>query len=107
MAQSYEDFSEQAWLCAYYARTSRNDRVAEELWRTAEEYQRRAAALNDGVAPDIGEPPFAQNASTAGIRSPDREKQIRDIARAIWEHEGRPEDQAERHWRMAEEAVLG
>ena len=55
--QSYTEFSEQAWLCAHYARTSRHDRVAEELWRTAQEYQRRAADLNSGVAPDIGEPP--------------------------------------------------
>jgi hypothetical protein len=59
--QSYAEFSEQAWLCAHYARTSRHDRVAEELWRTAQEYQRRAADLNSGVAPDIGEPPSTPN----------------------------------------------
>jgi hypothetical protein len=35
----------------------------------------------------------------------DREHRIRELAHAIWEQEGRPEGQAERHWRMAEEAV--
>jgi hypothetical protein len=64
---SYAEFSEQAWLCAQYARTSRHDRVAEELWRTAQEYQRRAADLNSGVAPDIGEPPNLSNTSTGGL----------------------------------------
>src|ERR1700751_3148377 len=98
--QSYAEFLEQAWLCAYYARTSQHDGVAEELWRTAQQYQRRAADLNGGIAPDMGEPP-----SGAGINFQDREGRIREVARALWEQEGRPEDQAERHWRMAEEAV--
>ena len=34
-----------------------------------------------------------------------REERIRELARAIWEQEGRPEGQSERHWRMAEKAV--
>ena len=54
--QTYAEFMEQAWLCAHYARTSRHRRVAEELWMTAQEYQRRAADLNGGIAPDIREP---------------------------------------------------
>jgi hypothetical protein len=91
--QSYADFAEQAWLCAHYARTSRHDRVAEALWKTAQEYQRRAAELNSGVAPDIGDAP------------PDREKRVREIAIAIWKKEGRPDGHAERHWRMADAAV--
>ncbi len=35
----------------------------------------------------------------------DREQRIRGRAYAIWEHEGRPEGQAARHWRMAEHAI--
>lgn len=34
-----------------------------------------------------------------------REQRVRERAYAIWEHEGRPEGQAERHWRMAEHAI--
>ncbi|PWU30335.1 MULTISPECIES: DUF2934 domain-containing protein [Pseudomonas] len=33
----------------------------------------------------------------------DREAQIRQKAHEIWEAEGRPSGQAERHWRMARE----
>ncbi len=42
-----------------------------------------------------------------GRRMPgdDREKQIRELAYAFWEQEGRPEGRAERHWRSAEIAV--
>jgi hypothetical protein len=32
----------------------------------------------------------------------DREQQIREIAYRIWEDEGRPSDQADRHWQIAE-----
>ena len=103
--QTYAEFLEQAWLCAYYARTSRHHRVAEELWMTAQEYQRRAADLNGGVAPDIGEPPFIRSISVEWMSAPDREKRTRELARAIWEQEGRPEGQAERHWQVAEKAV--
>ena len=35
----------------------------------------------------------------------DREQRIRERAHAIWEHEGRPEGQAERHWQMAKHAI--
>jgi len=31
----------------------------------------------------------------------DREQRIRNIAHRIWEEEGRPVGQEERHWRMA------
>jgi hypothetical protein len=34
-----------------------------------------------------------------------RERQIRGLAYALWEQEGHPEGQAERHWLMAEKAV--
>jgi len=35
----------------------------------------------------------------------DRDIRIREIAYLIWESEGRPLDQAERHWKMAEHWV--
>jgi Protein of unknown function (DUF2934) len=35
----------------------------------------------------------------------EREQRIRERAYIIWEHEGRPEHQAERHWRLAQEAI--
>jgi hypothetical protein len=35
----------------------------------------------------------------------DREHRIRELAQAIWEQEGRPEGQAERHWLTAEKVV--
>jgi hypothetical protein len=35
----------------------------------------------------------------------DRDNRIREIAYLIWESEGRPLDQAERHWKMAESWV--
>jgi hypothetical protein len=35
----------------------------------------------------------------------DREHRIREIAHSIWEEEGHPEGQAERHWRMAQTIV--
>jgi hypothetical protein len=58
--RTYAELSQQAWLCAHYARTSRHNLVAKELWMIAQEYQRGAADKNGGIAPDIGEPPFAQ-----------------------------------------------
>ena len=35
----------------------------------------------------------------------DREKRVREIAYFIWEQEGRPEGQADRHWQAAREIV--
>ncbi len=35
----------------------------------------------------------------------EREQRIRELAYSIWQHEGRPHGQAERHWQMAREAV--
>jgi Protein of unknown function (DUF2934) len=36
----------------------------------------------------------------------DREERIRAIAHRIWEEEGQPVGQEERHWRMAESVVI-
>lgn len=56
--------------------------------------------------------PVAASSDTAApldaprkVTLPDREQSIRERAFAIWEHEGRPDGQAERHWRMAEQAI--
>jgi len=35
----------------------------------------------------------------------DKEARLREIAYLIWEKEGRPPGQADRHWRMAQSAV--
>lgn len=35
----------------------------------------------------------------------DNETRLREIAYLIWEEEGRPPGQADRHWRMAESAI--
>jgi hypothetical protein len=35
----------------------------------------------------------------------DKDRRIRELAYRIWEDEGRPEDQAERHWEMARKIV--
>jgi hypothetical protein len=37
---------------------------------------------------------------------PDRQRRISEIAHRIWESEGCPSGQAERHWQMAEKLVL-
>jgi hypothetical protein len=36
----------------------------------------------------------------------DREERIRALAHRIWEEEGQPEGQEERHWRLAESVVI-
>jgi hypothetical protein len=36
----------------------------------------------------------------------DREERIRAIAHRIWEEEGQPKGQEERHWRLAESVVI-
>ncbi len=35
----------------------------------------------------------------------DKERRIREVAHRIWEDEGPPADQAERHWEMAQRVV--
>jgi len=36
---------------------------------------------------------------------PDNEARLKEIAYLIWEKEGRPPGQANRHWRMAQSAI--
>jgi hypothetical protein len=58
--RSYRTYSETVKLAEMSARSARcasNKRVAQELWKIAQEYQFEAAELNGGTLPDIGDPP--------------------------------------------------
>lgn len=55
--QTHAEMVELAKLCAYNARAATEPRIAEELWKMAVEYQEKAAKLDSGEKPDIGEPP--------------------------------------------------
>jgi hypothetical protein len=55
--QTYADLVELANICAQQAHFTQTREVAQELWRMALEYQRKAAALDSGKLPDIGPPP--------------------------------------------------
>jgi hypothetical protein len=52
---SYQDTVELAKICARHARASVNPEVAHELRRLAKEYQKKAADLDGGTLPDIGQ----------------------------------------------------
>jgi hypothetical protein len=53
--ETYEDLVELAKICAAQARATRDSEVAAALRRMAKDYQVRAAALDSGELPDIGE----------------------------------------------------
>jgi hypothetical protein len=53
----YEDLTELAKICAQHARIAADRSMATSLWKLAEEYQARAAKLDSGKSPDIGEAP--------------------------------------------------
>lgn len=55
MLEHYEDLVELAKICMEQSRATKAKDVAAELRRMAKEYQRRAAALDDGILPNIGE----------------------------------------------------
>jgi hypothetical protein len=44
-------------MCARNAHRASNKQVARELWKMAEEYRAKAADLDNGMLPDIGDPP--------------------------------------------------
>ena len=52
-----EQLVELARLCANQARATSAKDVAATLWRMAQEYQQKAARLDSGELPDIGEKP--------------------------------------------------
>jgi hypothetical protein len=51
----YRDLVELARICAYQARVTKDRNVAAELQRMANEYKQRAAELDNGRIPDLGE----------------------------------------------------
>jgi hypothetical protein len=57
MNMTFAELSDLAALCAHNARSTADKRVAEELWKMALEYQEKAAKLDSGKKPDIGESP--------------------------------------------------
>ena len=59
--QTFEDFAELARVCAAQARLTNSREVAHALWKMANDYQERAAQLDSGQLPDVGDPPaFAE-----------------------------------------------
>ena len=52
---TYTDLVELAKICARQAHASPNPEVARELRRLAKEYQKKAADLDGGTLPDIGQ----------------------------------------------------
>jgi hypothetical protein len=57
-AQTYDDLVKLARTCARQAREMTNPSVSTELTRMAKHYQLRAAELDGGKLPDIGEDVF-------------------------------------------------
>jgi hypothetical protein len=57
-AQTYDDLVKLARTCARQAKEMTNPSVSAELMRMAKHYQLRAAELDGGKLPDIGEDVF-------------------------------------------------
>jgi hypothetical protein len=71
---SYVDLVELARICINQARAATTPAAAAEFIRLAKEYQRRAAGMNDGEFPDIGEE------SAPGMTSLSSEEAPHDVA---------------------------
>jgi hypothetical protein len=56
-AMDYDALSELARICAKNAHLASSKEVAVHLWKMAVEYCNKAARLNGGKRPDIGDPP--------------------------------------------------
>jgi hypothetical protein len=56
--QTYDDLVKQARICLRQAKDMANPSVSTELTRMAKHYQLRAAELDGGKLPDIGEDDF-------------------------------------------------
>ena len=52
-----DDLIELVRVCAAHARMTTDRSTALTLWQLAIEYQQRAAKLDAGILPDIGDPP--------------------------------------------------
>ena len=55
----YKELVDLATSCANSARLTTSPEIAYHLWRIAMDYQERAAKLNGGKLPEIGDPPIA------------------------------------------------
>jgi hypothetical protein len=55
--RTYEELVDLAKECARSARVAISKEIALELWQTALEYQAKAAKLDGGKLPDIGDKP--------------------------------------------------
>ena len=56
--RTYKELVDLATSCANSARLTTSPEVASQLWRMAMDYQEKAAKLNDGKLPNIGDPPI-------------------------------------------------
>jgi hypothetical protein len=56
--RTYKEVVDLATSCAKSARATTSPEVGYQLWQTALEYQEKAAKLDDGKRPDIGDPPI-------------------------------------------------
>ena len=56
--RTYNELIDLAKSCANIARLTINPEVANYFWRVAMDYQEKAAKLNDGKLPDIGDLPI-------------------------------------------------
>ena len=63
--QCYDDLVNLARICVRQAREVTNDSVRGELMRMAKLYQQRAAEIDEGKLPDIGEDHFSRASSQA------------------------------------------
>jgi hypothetical protein len=55
--RTYYDVFELAVMSARCARGASSKRVAQELWKIAQEYQAEAAKIDSDRVPDLGDPP--------------------------------------------------
>jgi hypothetical protein len=55
--KTHRELVELTVTCAQRSRITMARDVSEELWEMAKSYQRRAAALDEGKLPNIGDPP--------------------------------------------------
>ena len=54
---TFSEVLELAMMSARNARCASTKQVARELWKIAQEYQAKAAELDNGRLPDLGDPP--------------------------------------------------
>jgi hypothetical protein len=58
LMRTYKELVDLAKSYANSARLTASPQIAYQLWRMATEYQEKAAQLNGGKLPEIGDPPI-------------------------------------------------